>query len=116
INSTLRHSNFTHYAHRNSPHELRLKPVLQKILRGNMLEELVVHHLNRLGSESDLPLPHPTRDLLLQLFERTAYYKKNVPRVDCLAFRLPAALKLERRLELRLKIVHAAHGHLGFLH
>ena len=63
-----------------------------------MLEELVVHHLNWLSLESDLPLPHPTRDLLLQLFERAAHYKKNVPGVNGFPLRLPTALKFERGL------------------
>jgi hypothetical protein len=60
-----------------------------------MLEQFVVHHLNRLGPKSDLSLPHTPRHLLFQLLKSAAYYEENVPGVDRLAFCLAASLKFE---------------------
>ena len=60
-----------------------------------MLEQLVVHHLNRFGLKSDLSLPHTPRYLLFQLFKGAAYYEENVTGVDRLAFCLAASLKFE---------------------
>ena len=54
--------------------------------------------------------------MFLQLFERAAHHEKNVSRVNGFAFGFSAALKFERGLQLRLKIVHASHGHFSFLH
>src|SRR5207302_10006593 len=42
----------TNHTHRQPPDEFRLEPVLNKILSGYVLEELIVHHLNRLGPKS----------------------------------------------------------------
>ena len=72
--------------------------------------------MNRLCAEADLSLPDAPGDLFLQLLESAADHEENVPRVNRLAFRLAASLKLECRLQLRLEIVHAAHRHFSFLH
>ena len=81
-----------------------------------MPKQLVVHHLNRFGAKSNLTVPDATRHLFLQFLKRAADYEQNVPGVDRLTFGLATPLKLERRLQLRLQIVHAADRHFCFLH
>src|SRR6266700_2850132 len=85
----------TNHSHRQPADEFRLEPVLNKILSGYVLEELIVHHLNRLGPKSYLCLPNASRHLFFQLLKRTAHHEENVPRVDRLAFCLAAPLKFE---------------------
>ena len=60
-----------------------------------MLEQFVVHHLNRFGPKSYLSLAHTPRHLFFQLLKRAAYYEENVPGVNRFAFCLAASLKFE---------------------
>ena len=69
---------FADDAHRQAADEFRLEPVFDEILRRDVLEQFVVHHLHRLGTEPDLALREAPRDLLLQALERAAHDKKNV--------------------------------------
>jgi len=50
--------------------------VFDKIPRGHVLKQLVVHHSNRIGPETDLSLTHATRHLLLQFFKRALTTKR----------------------------------------
>ncbi len=59
-------------AHRQAADEFRLETVLDEVLGGDELEQLVIHHLPRLGVEPDLALGEAPRDLLLQALERPA--------------------------------------------
>jgi len=88
----------TNDAHRQASDKFRLKPVLDEILRRHVLEELIVHHLNRFGPKSYLSLPDAPRHLLLQLFKRAAYDEQDVAGIDRFAFCFATPLKLERSL------------------
>ena len=56
------------------------------------------------------------RSLFFESLECAAYDKKNVARVNRVAFSFAAALKFECRLQLRLEIVHAANRDFRFFH
>ena len=103
-------------AHRQTSDKLRFEPVLDKIFRGHVLKQFVVHYLHGLGPETDLSLTHAPGHLFLQFFKRAADHEQNVASVDRLPFCFAFALKLERRLQLRLQIVHAPHRHFRFFH
>src|SRR4029079_15293130 len=87
-------------AHRQTPDEFRLESVLDEVLRGDVLEQLVVHDANWLRAESDLTVPNATRYLFFQLFKCAAHDEQNVPGVNGVAFGFSAPLKFERRLQL----------------
>ena len=107
---------FADHAHRQAADEFRLESVLYKILRRDVLKQLVVHHLNRRGAKPDLALSDTAGDLLFQLPKPAAHLKKNMTRIDGFAFGLATSLKFECGLQLRLKIVHASHRHFRFFH
>src|SRR5919198_1007909 len=54
VEKVIRIQVFTDHAHRQSADEFRLEAVFDKILRRYMLEQFVVHHLNRFCAKSDL--------------------------------------------------------------
>jgi len=62
-----------------------------------------------LRAEPDLTVTDTPRHLFFQLPKRAADDEQNMPGVDRVAFSCAAPLKFERRLQLRLEIVHAAH-------
>src|SRR6266550_8490982 len=107
---------FTNHSHRQPADELRLESVLDEIVSRHVLEQFVVHHLNWLRAESDLPVPDTARHLFLQFPKCAADNEQDMAGVDRLAFCFAAPLEFECGLQLRLKIGHAANGHFCFLH
>ena len=65
----------TNHAHRQATDELRLETVLDEIVRRDVLEQFVVHHLNWLRAKPDLAVSHTSRHLFFQLFKRAAHHK-----------------------------------------
>ena len=55
---------FADDADRQPADEFRFEPVLDEILRRDVLEHFVIHHLHRLGLEPDLALRETPRNLL----------------------------------------------------
>src|SRR6266513_2395966 len=98
VEKVIRVEFFANYTHRQAPNEFRLEPVLDEILRRDVLEQLVVHHLNWLRAEPDLAMTNAPGHLLFQFFECAAYHKKNVAGIDRIASGFAASLEFERRL------------------
>src|SRR5947208_12288895 len=98
VEKVIRVEFFANYTHRQAPNKFRLEPVLDEILRGNMLEQFVIHHFNGLRAEPDLAMTNAPSHLLFQFFECAAYHKKNVARIDRVAPGFAASLEFECRL------------------
>src|SRR5262249_59964966 len=62
----------THHAYWQAPDEFRLEPVFDKILRGDVLKQFVVHHLNRLGAEPDLAVADTSCHVLVPRLKRAS--------------------------------------------
>jgi len=68
-------------AYGQTPDEFRLEPILDEVLRGHVLEQFVIHHLNGAAPEPDLTVTDAPRHLFFQLLKTRADDEQNVPGV-----------------------------------